>query len=747
MNITLDKTIKYCLYLLAFLLPSFFLPWTISPVGMNKQILLASIVFLVFVLWEIKVMGSGKIAVRTGKISKLVLLVLAVVGLSFAFSISRNQSFWGSSAEPDTLFSFILYGFTFFLFANFLTHFPENRLQGDGAVGNAKGSGVLNAIYFFLAGSGILAILFFVQSFFKIFPWDFATKVGGFNPIGSAQALSVFLGGAFVVLMAVIVVDREHRQGEKEGRELLASSRLWQRRIAVILEIILGILLFGAVFLINFWVAWLGIIFGTVIVILGKLYSIGSFKQQNTLRVFGLPFFIIVLSLIFIFAKIPIGNILNISPEVSPTYKSTINIASRSLTASPKNFLLGTGPATFGYQYSLYRTAGPNITRFWQARFNQGAAAFPTLSATIGTLGALAILLLMAVFFWQGFGNLIKIGSEDKSSIEKSIFRQRIAAFAGGFYFFFSWFFYPLNLSLAFSAFLMLALWLAATEKPEREVSLYQTPQKTFFIMLLGIFLLAGTVIGFYKIGQKYVAALDYARGLNFYNQKSKLNDAIANISRAAVIDRKDIYFRTLSRLYLIKTGRILKDTKPPQDKKKAQLQQSISTAETAALTATQIDPKNSLNWLQLGSAYENIISLIAGADKLAIQSYQKAAELDPQNPQIPLSIGRVYLTDTKIAQQGIVMAGVAKKISKEKIKKLQDFYNQNLKLALQSFKKARNLKRNFSSPYYFMAQIYELQGKKDLALDNYKAVLIIEPNNKQVKAKIESLEKSLRGK
>ena len=736
-NITLDEIIKYCLYLLVFLFPFFFLPWTVSPVGLNKQMLLAFIVFSVFVLWGIKVMSFGKIAVRTGKISKLVLLVLSVVGLSFAFSISRSQSFWGSLAEADTLFSFILYGFVFFLFANLLAYSPEGYSQGKRTRRKDKGNEVLKAIYFFLAGSGISAVLFFIQSFFKVFPWSFTVKTGGLSPIGSVQALSIFLGGALVILIALFVdVSRKKRE-----------AVLIPKRLANILGIILGMLFFGAVFLINFWVAWLGIILGTVIVVLAKLYSIGSFNQQNTLRMFGLPLLVIILSLIFMFVKIPIGNILNVPPEVSPTYKSTIDIASQSITASPKNFLLGSGPATFGYQYSLYRTAAPNITRFWQVRFNQGAAAFPTLLATIGTLGVSAVLLLILVFFWQGFRNLTEVGSQSETGIGKGVSQLQLASFAGGSYFFFSWFFYPLNLSLAFSAFLMLALWLAATEKPKGEVSLYQTPQKTFFIMLLGIFLLAGTVIGFYKIGRKYIAALDYARGLNFYNQESKIDDAIANISKAATIDRKDIYFRTLSQLYLIKTGRILKDTKLPQDKKKAQLQQSISTAETAALTAVQIDPKDSLNWLRLGDIYENIVSLITGADKLAIQSYQKAAMLDPQNPQIPLSMGRVYLEDARIAQQGIVIAGMAGNKDKAKIDKFHNSYKHNLDFALRNFKKARDLKQNFGSAYYFMAQIYELQRKTDLALDNYRMVLKIEPNNKQVKAKINSLERSLQEK
>ena len=78
---------------------------------------------------------------------------------------------------------------------------------------------------------------------------------------------------------------------------------------------------------------------------------------------------LLVLSLVSIFIKIPVENIISFLPEVSPGYASTLDIAFKTLKESPKNLILGSGPATWGYQFSIYKPVGLNLTNFWQIRF------------------------------------------------------------------------------------------------------------------------------------------------------------------------------------------------------------------------------------------------------------------------------------------------------------------------------------------------------------------------------------------
>jgi len=577
----LDKLIKYFLYLLVFLFPLWFLPWTNFPVVLNKQILLSVFVFLLVILWMVKIIISGKVNLSWGKLPLAIIPLLVILAISTAFSSSRIQSFWGMNFEPDTLFSFILYILFFFLLANLINE-----------------SGARNLISVFLLSSGILALLFLIQTFRPIFPWDFA-KTPGFNPVGSAQALAVFLGGTFVILVALI-------------SDKIISKKTFQGLVGL-----LGVLLFIPILFINFWVAWLGIVFGLTIIIFGVLKKL----SRNLI----LPLIILTISLVFLFLKLPLPNILNIPAEVNPSYQATLDISAKTLKESPKNLILGSGPSTFGYHYSLYRSADLNLTDFWQIRFHQGAAVLPTFLTTLGILGVLAILLTMAIFFWQGLGTISP-------------------AFIGGFYFLISWFFYSSFPALFFASFLMMGLWQASFSSP-KEFFFIQFPRKALAIMLGAVLLMVGSVIGLYTISQKYAGAVIYAQGLNLIRaEEPKLDEGIIKINKATTLDRKDIYFRNLSQAFLLKINEVLANQELSPEERQAELQRNISNAEISANNAVLINPKDSLNWLQLGLIYENFITFnIKGVEELAITNYQKAQELDPQNPQIPFNIGRVY--------------------------------------------------------------------------------------------------------
>jgi len=743
----LDKIIKYGLYSLVFLLPLFFLPWTIFPVALNKQMLLAVFVFLLFILWMIKVMIEGKLTFVLGKLTGSIFLLFVVLAISTIFSSSKIQSFWGMSFESDTLFSFILYILVFFLFANLIS---VNQLK--------------SALISFLTSSGILALLFLIQIFKPIFPWDF-TQSTGFNPVGSVQGLGIFLGGAFVILMASMTAEKNaelNAEGTLKQKRSASSRRIYQRvisvkstlkRLAPISPIILGILLFLSIFIINYWVVWLGIAFGLAIIIFRKLKNIsrnqftphqnlvggksaeisGPAGQGNPLKLLFLPLFIFALALVFIFLKLPVANIVNLPSEISPTYSATFDIAKKTLEEGPKNLILGSGPATFGYQYSLHRGVGPNLTDFWQVRFDQGATAILTFLTCFGILGILVILLMMAVFFYQGFKSLI--GGNQLSS-------AAIGSFVGSAYYLISWFFYPINLSLLFTIFLMLGLWMALTGE-KKEFLFTQSPQKAFLIMLLGTILIVASIIGVYTVSQKYLAALNYTQGIELINAETpKLDESIIKINKAAQLDPKDIYFRNLSQEFLFKISEVLNNQELSQEQKQKLLQQTVSNAELSANNAVLVNPKNSQNLLQLGNVYENLdLVNVTGAGELALLNYQKAAELDPQNPQIPLNLGRVYKTTADKIKIQIAILEQAEKKDEEAIKKLQESYDKNLELALEEFKKSAELKSNFSAAYYLTAQVYEVKGEKEKALENYKIVLQLEPGNEEIKKKIEALE------
>lgn len=262
------------------------------------------------------------------------------------------------------------------------------------------------------------------------------------------------------------------------------------------------------------------------------------------------------------------------------------------------------------------------------------------------------------------------------------------------------------------------------------------------------VLLVAGMFIGFYTICQKYIAALNYAQAFDlFEEEKVNLDEVIIKLEKAAELDEKDIYFRDLSQTFLLKANEVLGNRELSQEQIQEALQQYISKAELSGTLATEINPQDSRNWLQLGNIYENLISLIEGVDQLALLSYEKAGELDPQNPEIPLSLGRIYKARADILQVQIATLNQSEEENKQAIiEELQDLLNRSQQLALDEIKKSIDLKPDFSPAYLTLAQVYESQGEKEQALQVYRILLQLVPGNEQIKIKIEALEKTLQG-
>jgi len=131
----------------------------------------------------------------------------------------------------------------------------------------------------------------------------------------------------------------------------------------------------------------------------------------------------------------------------------------------------------------------------------------------------------------------------------------------------------------------------------------------------------------------------------------------------------------------------------------------------------------------------------IEGTGELAILNYQKASGLDPYNPQIPFSMGRVYKTELERIKVQLAILEVSEDADQAEIEQNKEAYSRNFDLSMKYFGKSIELKPNFSAAYYLMAQNYETNDDKEKALENYQIVLQLEPENQEIKDKIEELQ------
>ena len=131
----------------------------------------------------------------------------------------------------------------------------------------------------------------------------------------------------------------------------------------------------------------------------------------------------------------------------------------------------------------------------------------------------------------------------------------------------------------------------------------------------------------------------------------------------------------------------------------------------------------------------------VENAEESAIANYKKAKELDPQNSQITLNMGGIY--------KFLAQKAKGQMDSEEKdldIEGLERVYRENFDLALENLKESIALKPNLSFGYFYIAQLYEIDGDKEMALAYYDALLRLEPNNQELIDRIQELREGAEG-
>ncbi len=723
---------------LVFLLPLFFLPFTTSPLFLNKQMFLSIAVFFLLIFWAVKVISLGKFTLDFGKISKAIILFLVVMAISTIFSISRSQSFAVADA-PDTFLNILLCALVYFLSANLFSKREVIEKRGSKETKETKETkkseiGARKFVFGFLASAFVLSVIFLVQAVTRkaIFPL-FLTKNFIFNTIGSTEALGVFIGCAFVLLMSLF------------GNKAIAVKDKADIKSKIIfgLSVITGVLFFISIVLINYWLLWLGVILGIILVLAQMSKNMGPILTQKEIRRLILPLLILAVSLVFVFVRIPTDKIFSYSPEVGLTFKSAFQIGADTMRSSAKNLIIGSGPASFPYQFDLFKPLAINLGAFWQTRFSQGFSVLITLLSTVGILGALSVLLLVAITLWQGIRPLFRAKNDDSEGAKLSP-----GIFTACLYLFFAWFFYPANIVLLFLTFLMLGLFVGLEKKGNiKEILFTQSPQKAFLVMIIAVLIMAGSGIAIFKVSQKYMADLSYAKGIALLNaQEPDLDRGIEALARAANLNGKDDYFRNLSQAVILKINQLVDDQQLSQEEKTKLFQTYITGAEQAIMAAVKANPKNSQNWFQQGNVYLNFAAWgLEKAGEAALSSYQKAFELAPTNPEIPLSIAKIYYNSVVSYKSQIAGLEEQDKKDEAKIQALKNEQTQFIDKAIEQLNKSIELKNNFVPAYYLLAQTYELQGNKDLALQNYLIILQLLPDNEEIKNKIKSLQSQSR--
>jgi len=583
------KIAKVCLYVLFFLLPLFFLPWTIAPVEINKQFLATFLLLVAFLCCLIYFLENKKIVYLKSLLALAVLILLIVVGISTAFSKNPSVSLW-DSVQPDSLINFALYGLAFYLAAVLIGQTTQRERIW------------LRRIW--LISLALVVVFGLPQILGKfILPWDFSRQLG-FNTIGGVLSWGIFITFGLVVMVGL-------------WDSLDKTARI-KKFIFGFFGLLLGLLIIIGLIILNNQLLWLSLALIMIVMVAYK------FAIKSKL---GLPLIILIVALSFFLLSQSLPILMPLPIEIRPTLSSTFEVAKQTILG--KRILFGSGPATFGYDWSLF---------FGQVRFNQGFSFITTALATLGIFGILAILFLIFSFIKTAIGQIGQLSPIGQTG--------QIGIFGGVAFFIISYFFHPPFFTQMIFTFLGLGL-ISSLPSTLKEISLAELSRRKSLVAFIAlIFFLSASVALLALMSQKYIAAIYYGKGIQS-SQEGDLSQTLTFLDKAARLDPKsDQYQRSLSQVLLLQVKTLIQQNPNInlQDKEGLQIINNLAASLGAGRLATEINPIDSLNWDSLGNIYENLIPLANGADDFAIESYKKAMELDPKNPQEPVNLARTLL-------------------------------------------------------------------------------------------------------
>ena len=682
----LDKISFYSFLVTVFLLPFFFLPTFQFSIGVSKGLLLFVGMAISLFFWLFARLVDGKISIPKSLILISLNVLVFIILLSSVFSENRAISLWGQGFEIDSFITILVLAFSLLLGAIL---FQEKETVS----------------YFYGALLLSFAIVFVFQTlniFLNLsakFPSFFA-NVSGANLVGSLNDMAIFAGLGVIIALALL--------------EFFEISRLW--KIILFLFLILSLFILA---LVNFGATWIIVGIFSLILFVFKLSfgvsksskDVGTRSSNGRWPIFS--FAIIFISLLFIITQSNfIASYFNVSNlDVRPSVSSTLEITKNTLSNDP---IFGVGPNRFVNSWLMFKSSEINKTIFSDTNFNFGFGLIPTFLATTGVLGGLGWLFFLAAFVLlcvkalksmskNGFVNFLTIIIPIISSaylwIFSIIYVPSISVFVLGF----------------ITTGVLIGFLVSVKGIPLYNIFFLKDPRLSFFAILILMVLMAGTVFFAYKTTRKFTSIVYFGQANKMLAKRGAdaIDKAEGKILAASKLNQNDLFFRSLSELYLYKLNSNLNQTSL-SEQNKADLQVFLTNAEQSARKAIEFDKTNYTNWLNLGLVYESIVPL--GVEKSyenALSAYKEALALNPKSPSTYLRLARLEVAA------------------------------KNLELAQTYVNNALNEKPNYIDAIIFKAQIDFSMGNKEQTRQDLEMALAIDPNNQNAKSLLENLNKS----
>lgn len=668
----MDWIVVVSIAALFFGLPVFFVGLTFQGVAFEKQIYFYFWILIGLVAWVSKGVISGEMKIRRTPLDIPILIFLLIYLLSAIFSVDRWHSFWGFFGDPSRgLMNAFAIAVAYYLI---ISNFTETRLKW--ILGAVAASSFAVSVWSALA---VLGIQFLPAKISQIAP---------FSLIGSVSGLAMFLSLTIPLIVTAIFRLRA-------SANLSAASK---NILTFVLIITLGIQIFLLLAL-NAYTPWPALLIGLgffLIYILSRIVRPAESWAWLPMAVFVAAFAISLVGSNRI-AKI------NLPVEVSPAYRLSAEISWESLK---DKFILGSGPATYGYDFSLHRPKEFNLNALYNLRFYQGSGLAAEVAPTTGALGSISFVLIILTFL----GTSIYLLTRDKEKNKifslgfvSSALIFQIGAILGrteG----------TLILIGSLLGAVALAVLLQEGNAEERAINLSLRTSPKFALALAFVFMIvsAGVVFIFVFLGKAFLA--DAKAGLAAREAQISEQGSVSKLTSAINLNSKEgRYCTRLAQEYMVLANN--EAIKPEKERNIESIRNFLSNSIFFAVRGRNLMKNDVLAAEVLAQVYENAGLYVADSLNLAEESYRQAQNLEPQNPNFDVKLGQIK------------MAIAAAKQQEEEKKQL-------VAEAKDLFQKAIDKKGDLALAHYQLALVQESLSKLDQAIDTMGKAVMFDQNN-----------------
>ncbi len=697
-----DLVFKYFVFLVALITPLFFYSATSEFYETPKFLALIGITGVLLVLWGVRCVLDGKVSIIHTPIDLPLILLIIVAGVSTFFAVSRPVAIFGNLPRVHGGFASLVLYIIFYLVL----------------VSNIKKVSSVKQIIYVLIGSSIILSLISLLSYFGINVLNLPySQVVNFTPTGSTFSTTAIL--ALLLPFPIIALLKGNKtEMEQESNHVLtlnktlssASNLMGVMAIKVVLSII--ITLFLAVIVLTGSMATY--VAGALAIILA-LIAVPSAQIKKSMAFLAFPVVVSIILAVLSFVSLPnlstdlYQRAQNFPREIQLSFPTSWKVSISAFRDSP---FWGSGPSSYLADFTYYKPVEFNSSPYWNIRFDSAFNEYLQVLATLGAPGLICLVLLSAILLSLAFKALMT----DQSIIGVALAISTILFVAILLLHASTLVLWVIGAIILVSFMVVhrgvteqLNIGIAASKALNNQLHLHfdALPEVLLVIILIAVaavyFFTGRYALADYHHRQA-LNAVATGNGLQVYNELVTAENLNPNVDLYRT-DLAQTNFALANAIAINKGPTEASPTGSLTDEDRQNIQTLLSQSIAEGRNAVALNPNNPINWEILGAIYRQIAGVADNALVFALDSYGRAIQRDPLNPQLRLTVGGVY------------------------------YATKNYDLAIRFFSDSINLKPDFANGYYNLA--VALKDKGDIASAvsaAEQAVSLVDPKSEDYK-------------